>query len=259
MKDINKPNLWKNIFTEVDKEKDVEIRSQGKVNIARSNRLQKDDPEYIRKHKAGLDKFFSSDESKKRNAKISKFHQARLATPEYRQFLKDNAKRLANDPEWLQKCKDAQNNRSEEHKKNQRKAVYKTMQTKQWKEKVKANAKLKQRAIVTPYGEFEGLSEFKRKTGWGFANKNKQMPHLYYYKDVGPKKPKLETVYYTPYCVYNNSAKAWNLAKQNGDEYALKLASGNFAHCWFKKMAKEDPDNYYKCKEPKREWNLEKK
>ena len=260
MADKKKPSkeeldFWKNYnWDEPDTPK---IKSQAQVNVARGNKLKALDPAFIKKHQAGIDKFFSSDASKERNEKISKSHQERLQDPEYRQFLKDNAQRLKNDPEWLQKCKDAQNNRTDEHKKNHREALYKMMQTEQWKQAQLDNGKRCWRAVVTPYGEYESLTAFEQETGWGFANKIKQMPHLYYYKDTGPGEIKFENVYYTPYCVYYNSVNAWELAKQNNDTYALKIKRSSDAYRWFNKHAKETPDLYYKRKEPKREWSLE--
>ena len=130
-----------------------------------------------------------------------------------------------------------------------------------------SNSAWKKKIIVTPFGEFDSVKDFKEQTGFIFSEKKKSMPHLYYNKDDGPGNITYEKIAYTPYGIiplalgkvadkYNvlSIKKVYNIAKANGQENALK--NNDFGD-WFNYMIKYHGSDYYKKKEIKREWFLE--
>lgn len=145
----------------------------------------------------------------------------------------------------------------------------------EWKEKnkkVRDKVKIiRQREVVTPFGNFNGRNEFdafietKNTANSEFRHKQEALPHLYYYKDEGPGEVVYEEVYYTPYgCCSKRSRYAGkktlkdlkDLSANAGDDDSK---SKIVAVTWFKKMSNKYPEQYYKKIEIAREWLLEDK
>jgi len=118
----------------------------------------------------------------------------------------------------------------------------------------------KKRPAICPFGRFESRKKMKL---YFIENdllgcpiqKMGGMPHLYYYEDEGPGEPTYENVFYSPYGVTNNLMEIVRKAIAEGNEMFTKQKDSYHA---FSKMCKIDPENYYKRKEIKREWLLEK-
>ena len=113
----------------------------------------------------------------------------------------------------------------------------------------KRNREVNGKEIVTPYGRYETISDFKNEHGINFFDKMRFTPNLYYYLDEGPK-TKIEKVYYANGYCHNTSRKLYEVLQ------VKSTATDRPWIRWFKKMMKEYPDQYYVKEEPKREWEL---
>jgi hypothetical protein len=190
-----------------------------------------------------------------------------LNDPEYRKKQRKwKLKKHQEDPEWRYKISKAgvASRKTKKYQKNYAKGIEKrNKQNKEWAKNVR---EAKYRDIVTPFGEFASSSFLTKATQhlskaytkrWGdkkgidFYFNNRLMPHLYYYKDLGPGKPTYEKVYITPYgeYQYQQDAKA-DIEKNEPDNPKLKLVT------WWNALTKIRPNDFRVEKQIRREWLL---
>jgi hypothetical protein len=103
--------------------------------------------------------------------------------------------------------------------------------------------------IVTPYGVLNSTRELHEKFGKSFTDYKSSKPHLYYLEEDGPGDPTYEDVYYTPY----GKANKQGLKKLFDKHNTTHTRPSN----WFKFHEKKFPNEYYKRREIRREWDLE--
>lgn len=208
MIDINDPKLWRKFnWDEWDDELSVPIKSQGKVNKARANRLKALDPIWKEKQKLG-------------------------------------AQKKRQDPEFAKKIAAAARDPS----------------------KIKSMVEKNQKAVVTPFGDFESQLIFD-KQGFikaRFIDRRRLLGHLYYYKDEGPSEPTYENVVYSPYGIFREKGNSHNpgatstifrIAQESKDEFALQYKD---IGTWWKRVREKWPEKYYIKTEIAREWLKEK-
>jgi hypothetical protein len=166
MSDINDPKQWRNIFLDVEKEKDVYIRPQGKVNVARSNFLRKGNEDFIEacekaaKKRSKSKKWLDSIENRKIDyqamdrTKTKQVQSSKCETP----WGKFNS---------VKEAAIAGNIKEEKlrHKLMMQEEGY-------WKENKHSGKKFFSKAIHTPFGQFESAAEAHR-----YAIKNEIMPN----------------------------------------------------------------------------------
>ena len=120
---------------------------------------------------------------------------------------------------------------------------------------VKAMAESRMSAFQTPFGVFNSLFEFRSEhPDINIRDRFRLIPHLYYSIENGPGETTYENVFYTPYGCHKYLNKLYPIAVAAGDP------NTNVKHIkdWFYKMERNDPENYYRKTEPKREWELKK-
>lgn len=117
-----------------------------------------------------------------------------------------------------------------------------------------AKAKMKS-DIMTPFGQYDSFYAFN--IDYPNINVRDRMrlnPHQYYYTVDGPGEPTYEDVYYSEFGVHKYMKTLFEIAKQKDPENTQCKSQKD----WFYKMCRKYPDKYYKKREIKREWDLEK-
>ena len=219
MIDINDPKLWKSYNW--DEPVKPFIKSEGKQNVARVNRGMNSNPDLIEKRAEGVRRYHAS-----------------LTEDEAREYQKIRGE--GNKKRWASYTDE---------------------------ERQERNAKLKgktAKAVGTPWGDFDAALYFNEfiqsevtEVKITFQDKQKRMPHLYYYKEDGPGEPTYEEVRYTPYGTAvsgNDNFSLKKLFNQLLDTGVISTDDYTNSKHWWRRMSKQFPDKYYAKKEIKREW-----
>ena len=224
-KDIQK-SVWDRAFDDLDEEgnpieKPRAIKSDQAVNVARSNRLMTQTPEWKKANERGLAK-------RKELYNLS-------------ELAKETAKKRYNFPGGEQRKLEVLNN------------AKKTMST---HPNLIASRKKRSletsREISTPFGIFPSYNEANKSIPVDIGKKMITMPHLYYYTDEGPGDIVYENVYNTPYGQSNKRSDVYNFSKENNEYWSMRIS--HKAH-WWTQVSKNMPSDYFISNNPAIEWS----
>ena len=189
-------------------------------NVAEANRKKYQDPAFLANLKQSLDN--RSEEWRKN---VSRARSEINADPEVKAAHIKRMKEQHKDPEYKKALAEGIANRSDE-----------------WRQNVISANKATQMPVITPYGEFEGINDAKRKGLVSIEGCMKRMPHLFYYKEKGPGEATYETVIVSDFGEFRNLKQCFEAHQKNGDPNASSSWS-------FKKKG-----NYKKVEMACREW-----
>jgi len=113
-------------------------------------------------------------------------------------------------------------------------------------------------AICTPFGEFVSQAEFYRQTKTHFRDKQREMPHLYYYKEKGPGEATYQKVYVTPLGEFRNKNNAFKAHENNLYTPANVTQKGHAwtYQNWWLRVTKDKGDLFYATQMVRREWDI---
>jgi len=221
MSDPEYRKIWNVVQKEGIKKRDANNK-KWRQNVKTANAKRMSDPNEKEKISNGVKKFYASEEGKKDARRRGNLRKNDLEWQKrHRAMMKEQHK----DPKFKAAIAKGLANRSEE-----------------WRQNVIAVQKAKQMPVITPYGEFEGINDAKRKGLVTIEGCMKRMPHLFYYKEKGPGDPTYETVIVSDLGEFRDVTSCFGAHKENNDPMASSL--------W---KFKKDGD-YKKVKMPCREW-----
>jgi hypothetical protein len=207
------------------------------------------------------------DEQRQQSA-ISKTSEANInrtiankATAENPIWLKNvrlEADKRSTDPKWSQQQQEVADKRfnginGKQERKLQAERGRKSMSSDafvQARENIREESK---KIIITPFGKFNSYNDAQRNILVDLSKKIKQLPHLYYYEDIGPGDITYEKVYHSPCGSSNKRVDVYRFCKDAKMPSALE--NTHIAN-WWDKMCRFNPNKFYLTEEPKQEWAL---
>ena len=211
---------------DVAQKKAVEKRNaeneEWRDNVKKATSQRMSDPAEIEKAANGVRAYYSTEEGKKDAQRRA---DKKKRDPKWQARHKATMKERHKDPEFKAALAKGIANRSEE-----------------WRQNVSKACKARAMPVITPYGEFEGINDAKRKGLVTIEGCMKRMPHLFYYKENGPGKPTYETVIVSDLGEFRDITRCFEAHREKGDPNASSLWS-------FKRKG-----DYKKVEMPCREW-----